>query len=135
MVRVIAPLIGAITVTQFSHHRNLIFHHCYQINPGTYANKVNATPGAKSALEKMKRNVSTFSPSLARARPELFPELPVNVTGWKPAIDGTDWRIAKITHRLANSGFISELELRLEEDGDGESGGGNSKAEAPDDAN
>lgn len=79
----------------------------------TYANCANATRAARSALDKSQRGASTFSLTLARGRPDLFPELPATVRGWKPAIDGADWLIVKVTHRLTPSGLVSELELEL----------------------
>lgn len=86
----------------------------------TYASKANATRGAKAALDKSARGVSTFSLTLAKGWPELFPELPATVSGWKPIIDGTDWLLSKVTHRLNPSGLVTELELELALDGDEE---------------
>ncbi len=86
----------------------------------SYANRANALRGARSALEKLKRGAASFSLTLARGRPEIFPERPVNVSGWKPAIDGADWLMTKATHQLSSSGLITdlELELRLEDEGE-----------------
>ena len=84
----------------------------------TYANKANAMRAATAALDKAARGVSTFSLTLARGRPDLFPELPASVSGWKPAIDGTDWLLAKVTHRLSPSGLVTELELEIAQDGE-----------------
>lgn len=86
----------------------------------TYANKANAMRAATAALDKAARGVSTFSLTLARGRPDLFPELPASVSGWKPAIDGTDWLLAKVTHRLSPSGLVTELELEIAQDGEDE---------------
>lgn len=80
----------------------------------TYANKANAMRAATAALDKAARGVSTFSLTLARGRPDLFPELPASVSGWKPAIDGTDWLLSKVTHRLSPSGLVTELELEID---------------------
>jgi phage protein D len=45
---------------------------------------------------------------LAKGRPELFPELPATVGGCKPAIDRADRLIAQVTHRLHDSGLVTE---------------------------
>ncbi len=79
----------------------------------TYANRTNALRAARSALDKSRRGAATFSLSLAIGRPEIFPEQPAIVSGWKPAIDGADWLIKKVTHNLSNSGLLTDLELEL----------------------
>jgi len=79
----------------------------------TYANRDNAAKGASSALKKALRGVATFSLSLALGRPDIIPELPATVSGWKPAIDGTAWRVVKVTHSLSGSGLTTDLELEL----------------------
>jgi phage protein D len=79
----------------------------------TYANQDDARRAAQAALDKIQRGVATFSLTLAHGRPELIPELPANVIGWKPEIDGTDWLITQVTHRLSQSGYVSEVEMEL----------------------
>jgi len=79
-----------------------------------YANRRNAERAAKAAMHKQKRDVAEFSITLALARPELFPEIPATVQGFKPAIDSTQWIISKATHTLdASSGFTTLLELEM----------------------
>ncbi|MDR1350911.1 MAG: phage late control D family protein [Zoogloeaceae bacterium] len=89
----------------------------------TYASKSGAQRAAQSALDKIQRGVASFSLTLSQGRPELIPELPAKVIGWKPEIDGADWLITKVTHRLSNSGYISEVEMELRlESGDEDAG-------------
>jgi len=76
-------------------------------------NKQDALCRAKAAAERIARGVATFSLSLALGRPDLMPELPVSVRGFKPEIDGEDWLITKVSHRLSNSGLTTDLELEL----------------------
>ncbi|WP_153111534.1 phage late control D family protein [Propionivibrio limicola] len=78
-----------------------------------YANKSNALRAARAEWRKLQRGVATFTITLARGRPELFPELPATVSGWKPAIDSTDWIVSKVTHNLSDSGFTTGLELEI----------------------
>jgi hypothetical protein len=82
-----------------------------------YASEVTALQGAKAAWEKIQRGVAEFSIVLARGRPELFPELPAQVMGFKPVIDACGWTISKVTHTLNDSGYSTalELEVKLEE--------------------
>jgi phage protein D len=77
----------------------------------TYANREDAERAAKAALDKIQRGVATFSLTLAYRRPDLIPDLPAFVYGWKKDIDEVDWLITKVTHRLSNSGYVTELEM------------------------
>lgn len=77
-----------------------------------------AINGAKAMFDKLQRGIATFSIQLALGNPELMPERPATLSGFKDEIDSTDWIISKVSHQLSNSGFTSsvELELRLVED-------------------
>ncbi|MBC8945389.1 late control protein D [Xenorhabdus indica] len=79
----------------------------------TYANKSNAERAAKAEWEKIQRGVASFSIQLAKGRPELFPEMLVRVSGFKPQIDGADWTLVTVTHTLNDSGLTSALELEV----------------------
>ncbi|UGA38161.1 hypothetical protein JOS77_30540 [Chromobacterium haemolyticum] len=78
-----------------------------------YASEASALQGAKAAWEKLQRGAAEFSINLAYGRPELFPELPAQVQGFKPAIDATEWVINKITHTLNDGGYTCQLELEM----------------------
>lgn len=78
-----------------------------------YANKSNALRAARAEWRKLQRGVATFAITLAQGRPELFPDLPATVSGWKRSIDSTDWIIAKVTHTLGNGGLTTALEFEI----------------------
>jgi phage protein D len=78
-----------------------------------YPNRADAERAAHAALEKIQRGVATFSLTLARGRPDLIADLPAVVAGWKQDIDTVAWLITKISHRLSNSGFTSEVEMEM----------------------
>lgn len=78
-----------------------------------YANRTNAARAARAEWRRLQRGMASFTLTLARGRPELFPELPVIVSGFKPAIDNTDWLITRVTHNLAESGYTTTLELEI----------------------
>lgn len=60
----------------------------------------------------MDRGTAQLSYRLAGGRADIYPEQTVNVSGFKPEIDGTDWLEAKATHTIdASGGFITALEL------------------------
>lgn len=81
----------------------------------TYANKANAERAAKAEVNRLQRGVATFSINLAIGRPELFPELPATIRGWKPEIDSASWILKRTTHSYSDSGGLKtalELEVR-----------------------
>ena len=84
----------------------------------TYASEKTAITAAKSAFDKLKRGVATFSLNLAFGEPDLIPETPIELSGFKAEIDATNWLITKVTHNLSDSGFTSQIEceLKVEED-------------------
>ena len=55
--------------------------------------------------------MAEFSLSLAVGRPELFPQMPVIVDGFKYQIDIEPWTIAEITHNWSNNGGVSDIKL------------------------
>lgn len=79
----------------------------------TYASKSNAERAARAEWQRIQRGVASFRITLARGRPDLFPELPAIVSGWKPQIDSTGWIVAKVTHNLSDRGYTSTLELEI----------------------
>ncbi len=80
----------------------------------TYASKANAERAARAEWRKIARGVATFSITLARGRPDLFPSLHATVSGWKREIDNTRWSVCKVTHNLNDRGYTSSLELEIQ---------------------
>ncbi|TFW71502.1 hypothetical protein C3Y98_05235 [Methylotenera oryzisoli] len=79
-----------------------------------YANKANAIRAAKAEYTRLKRGTSTFGLTLALGRPEISPEQPATVSGWKPVIDSTKWIVTQAVHSLNDSaGLITRLEMEL----------------------
>ena len=74
----------------------------------------NALRAARAELQRIQRGLATFT--LATGRPDLFPEIPVTVQGFKPEIDATHWLITLATHRLDSSGLITTLDMELKID-------------------
>lgn len=79
----------------------------------TYATKANATRAVRSEYQKMERGMSSFEMWLARGRPDIYPEMAVSVSGFKPQIDSATWIVVKIEHVLAEQGLVSHIELEL----------------------
>lgn len=78
-----------------------------------FSTKEQAMRAAQAKWEKLQRGVAEFSVSLATGRADLFPEMPVRVTGFKRVIDEQAWTITKVTHALNNNGYTTSLELEV----------------------
>lgn len=79
----------------------------------TYPSEARAITVAKSAFDKLKRGVATFSLNLAFGEPDLIPETPIELSGFKAEIDATNWLITRVTHNLSDGGFTSQIECEL----------------------
>lgn len=86
-----------------------------------YATENSAWSGARSAYKKLKRGTAQFSITLAAGRPDLFPETPATVSGFKPEIDAEQWLVTEAAHKLDGGGYttVITLEARFEESGQG----------------
>lgn len=82
-----------------------------------YANEGNAKRAARAEWERLQRGIAEFSINLGIGRPELYPEQPASVSGFKPDIDSAPWLLTQVVHELSNSGYTNslQLEVRLEE--------------------
>lgn len=82
-----------------------------------YASQSNAMRAARAEWEKLQRGVAEFQITLARGRPELYPEQPTTVRGFKPQIDEADWLLTQVVHDLTDQGYTNrlQLEVKLEE--------------------
>lgn len=85
----------------------------------TFASEATARRAADREFKKLQRAAAEFSLTLARGRPDLFPEKSVTVSGWKPEIDASGWLVTEVRHSLNGSGLTTTLQMEL-----GGSGGG-----------
>lgn len=72
-----------------------------------------AENAARAEWQRLQRGVAEFSITLAKGRPEIIPELPVQMRGFKPQIDEAEWLLARVTHRLTDGGLTTGLELEV----------------------
>lgn len=63
----------------------------------------------RERVEAYRTGPTTFSLTLARGRPDLYPESPVRLTGFKQEIDDIKWVIKEVTHHLREGGLTTEL--------------------------
>ena len=78
-----------------------------------YTSERRAANGARAAWEKLQRGVADFQITLAMGRPELYPEQPTTVRGFKPQIDEAAWLLTQVVHDLTNQGFTNRLQLEV----------------------
>lgn len=77
----------------------------------TYKSEAEAKYAAQAELKRSQRNAATFSLTLALGRPDITPETPAKLSGWKPEIDNHAWLVIKAIHSLSGSGLTTGLEL------------------------
>lgn len=79
----------------------------------TYSSEARALNAAKAAFDKFKRGAARFGITLANGVPDLIPETPVKLSGFKNGIDGTDWLITRVTHNISDNGYTTQVECEL----------------------
>lgn len=87
-----------------------------KVLPEEFATESEARAAAEAEYARVQRAQATLAYELALGRPELFPELPVTVSGFKPEIDATPWLIKQVTHTIGEGGFTSSLDLEVRND-------------------
>lgn len=78
-----------------------------------YSSQENAKRAARAEWRRLQRGMAAFSITLAHGRPELIPETPATVRGFKPQIDSTDWIITRVTHSLSEAGYTTAVDLEI----------------------
>lgn len=85
----------------------------------TYSSYSEAYFAAQNEWQKQQQNGCKFKLKLAEGRPDLYPETPVHVIGFKNQIDSTSWIIKSCQHHLdANGGFTTNVDLEIKLDDD-----------------
>ena len=76
-----------------------------------YATESGAWSGARGAFKKIQRGVAEFSITLAVGRPDLYPETPAIVKGFKPEIDAEAWLITEVSHKIDSGGYTASIQF------------------------
>lgn len=79
----------------------------------TFKTERAARRAAAAKWRELQRGAAEFSITLARGRPDLYPELHANVAGFKQAIDAADWIISRVVHVIDENGYTTQLELEV----------------------
>lgn len=78
----------------------------------TYQSPKTAATGARAAYKKLKRGAMEFDISLAVGRPDIAPESPVTLQGFKPEIDAEKWVGKETVHTLDSNGLTTAVKLQ-----------------------
>lgn len=78
----------------------------------TYQSPKTAATGARAAYKKLKRGAMEFDISLAVGRPDIAPESPVTLQGFKPEIDAEKWVGKETVHALDGNGLTTAVKLQ-----------------------
>lgn len=78
-----------------------------------FHSEADARAAAEAAHRKAKRAQAEFSFTLALGRPDLYPERPVTLSGFKAPIDAQRWLISELTHSLDGRGGLG-TSIKLE---------------------
>ncbi len=68
-----------------------------------------ARRAAHARLAELRRGALTLDLDIAVARPEIFAETPLDVSGLRDGVDGR-WIASRVEHRLSPSGFTTRIE-------------------------
>ncbi|MFP6558132.1 phage late control D family protein [Paraburkholderia sp. B3] len=90
--------------------------HSIKVLPETYPTEAEARAAATAELNRTQRSQATMSYTLALGRPDLYPEVPVYLNGFKPDIDNESWLAKKVRHSIADGGYTTALELETRDD-------------------
>lgn len=77
----------------------------------TYGSEADAMAAARAERGRIERGKATMELTLAIGRPELMPQTPVVLRGFKDVIDDTPWLVVKLTHTLEDNGLTTRIEL------------------------
>lgn len=72
-----------------------------------YHSEADAGAAAQAAHARAQRAAATFEGALALGRPDITPERPVTLKGFKPAIDAQRWIVSQLDHSLDGQGGLA----------------------------
>lgn len=90
----------------------------------SYANEADARAAAIAEWRRIQRGAATFELTLALGVPDLAPQSPVRVAGFKAQIDEVEWLAIRVSHLMGEGGFTTRVEL---ENGDADAGEGSAE--------
>lgn len=62
---------------------------------------------------RIQRAKARMQITLAIGRPDILPERPARLSGWKDRIDRQNWVVAEVSHQIGGSGYTTAVELEV----------------------
>ena len=75
----------------------------------TYTSEAEALRAAKSEWQRIQRGRCSLDMTLAYGRPELLPESPIRLEGFRRDIDQQPWVVIEVRHDLSQSGYTTSI--------------------------
>lgn len=79
----------------------------------TYATRADAVRAAESEWQRVQRGEASLEFALFEGRADVFPELPLRLTGIKTELDVLTWVITEVRHQLDSSGYRTNIKAEL----------------------
>jgi phage protein D len=79
----------------------------------TFQNQAEAKAAAWSKWREIQRGKVSLTLNLAQGNPRIFPEMPVQLVGFKAQVMEHDWLITQVNHTLTDSGYYVNLPLEV----------------------
>ncbi|SHF00029.1 hypothetical protein SAMN02745148_01562 [Modicisalibacter ilicicola DSM 19980] len=79
----------------------------------TYASSEDAIAAAQGEWQRLQRGHAEFTLSLAEGRPDLYPETPAWLLGWKREVEETPWLITEVIHDISDSAYTASLQFEI----------------------
>jgi phage protein D len=77
----------------------------------TFPTQAEAAAAAKSKWQELSRGKKTMKFSRPVGMPEITPNMPTVLTGWKPEIDSVNWVTGDISHKLDQHGLSTDFQF------------------------
>lgn len=82
--------------------------------PQAYGSEKEAKAAAKSKRNSLKRGNRSFTIGNMLGKPELEAECKLNAIGFRKGVDGNQWIVNSVTHRLTNSTYTCSIQCETE---------------------
>lgn len=74
-----------------------------------YPSQIEAQAAADAEFKRLQRGQTEIGLTLPVGRPEIIPNLPLRLQGWRPEIDNEKWLTGEVTHQIDDSGFTTAV--------------------------